>query len=222
MKRILIIVGIVAIGLSLFINVVAYFTVSFNYDFDKEALREKTAKIFYLNKSYKKLNSLNNALNDSLGGDFKYTELKEMVDSTFEKIYFVESRLIEITGGFTEHGTMVNPTAKSFIDRYFFTQNTEKTEGQLLVDELLINYYNRFSQITGMESELAHVYKLYDLKAQQSPVRMFRDCTLSEAQSILDQLRIKIELDLYKYLVSIVRKKMQLIHNETRPAEAAM
>ncbi|MEQ9422965.1 MAG: hypothetical protein RJQ09_01010 [Cyclobacteriaceae bacterium] len=204
MKKIWLIIGLVVLIISVLLNVLSIYALLFNFDFDKEVLRDKTYKINVLNKSHQSLSELNKIAYDSIASfDHNYEELLSIIDSTYDKIKNIEELLITTTGGVTISGEFFNPKAKPYIDRFFFTRNENKTEGQKLFDDAIVTYIQRHSAITGTKSELMELYSLYDIENRQSPVVIFMNLTLAESQSVLDELRTRIELDKYRYLISL-------------------
>ena len=200
MKKIVFVIISVLLILSLIVNFGLFYILRFNWDWDKERLQEKTRILYYLTND-----ELFALLNDKqLDNVNKSEPLLNKIDSlktsTNDVLKEIQDELITFCGGLNYDGNYANPNAKTYVNKYFFQENSYRSNAYKDIDSLLNNYALAYEKLTGLESRLTAIPNILEYYKRDRISAIFYDMTLSEAEIALSLIKGKIELDFNEFL----------------------
>ena len=200
MKKIVLVVISILLVLSLVVNFGLFYILRFNWDWDKDRLKEKTRILYYLTND-----ELFTLLNDKqLDKVTKSGPILNKIDSlktsTNNVLKSIQEELITFCGGLTYDGNYVNPKAKTYVDKYFFRENSYRSNAYEDIDSLLTTYVVTYEKLTGLESRITTIPNILEDYDRDRISFIFYDMTLSEAEIALSLIKGKIEMDFNEFL----------------------
>lgn len=202
-KNTLIIILSIILIASLVANYYSFIVINYNNDLTEDAVRSKTSNLFYADKTSHKFQKMSGDIEKlkEFNGH-KYDSLNQLIIQTHISLQNLSEKLMEITGGRDISARFIESDGKRVVSTYFFGHSDQKGQGQIKIDKLVTHYLNQYFTVTGEESEILELYRIYGLDLNRSLAKMFEGMTMPEAQYIIEAIRNRIEVDRYKFLMT--------------------